>query len=38
MNSHPFDIIPVVDPKTNDLVGIVTTQSIMNLLVESKSP
>ncbi|CAD6523709.1 Cation/H+ exchanger [metagenome] len=36
MNSHPFDIIPVIDPKTDSVVGMVTTQSIMNLLVESK--
>ncbi|MFB5638176.1 MAG: cation:proton antiporter [Nitrosarchaeum sp.] len=36
MNSHPFDIIPVVDPKNDSVVGIVTTQGIMNLLTETK--
>lgn len=38
MNSHPFDMIPVVDPSHNGkVIGIVTNQSIMNLLVEKKS-
>lgn len=36
MNSHHFDIVPVVDPKDDRLVGIVTTHSIMNLLTETK--
>jgi len=37
MNSHPFDIIPVVDPKDGNVIGIVTNQSIMNLLTETKT-
>ena len=37
MNSHPFDIIPVIDPsKDGKVVGIVTTEGIMNLLTETK--
>lgn len=36
MNSHPFDIIPVVDPVNEHVIGIVTTQSIMNLLTETQ--
>ncbi|MBS3923351.1 MAG: cation:proton antiporter [Nitrosarchaeum sp.] len=35
MNSHPFDIIPVVDPANENVLGIVTTQGIMNLLTEN---
>lgn len=35
MNSHPFDIIPVVDPANENVLGIVTTQGIMNLLTET---
>ena len=35
MNSHPFDIIPVVDPANESVLGIVTTQGIMNLLTET---
>lgn len=38
MNSHPFDIIPVVDPKDGKVIGIVTNQSIMNSLTETKTP
>ncbi len=37
MNSHPFDIIPVIDPsKDGKVVGIVTTEGIMNLLTETE--
>ena len=36
MNSHPFDIIPVVDPLNENVLGIVTTQGIMNLLTETQ--
>jgi len=36
MNSHHFDIIPIIDPKNENLVGIVTNHSIMNILTESK--
>mgnify|MGYP000182039722 CR=1 FL=1 len=37
MNSHPFDMIPVVDPKdTGKVIGIVTSEAIMNLLTETK--
>jgi CBS domain-containing protein len=35
MNSHPFDIIPVVNPNNEHVIGIVTTQGIMNLLTET---
>lgn len=37
MNSHPFDLIPVVDPKNNrKVIGVITDEEIMNLLVEKK--
>ncbi len=36
MNSHPFDIIPVVNPNNGHVIGIVTTQGIMNLLSETQ--
>lgn len=36
MNSHPFDIIPVVNPNNEHVIGIVTTQGIMNLLSETQ--
>jgi len=37
MNSHPFDIIPVIDPsKDGKVIGIVTNEGIMNLLTETK--
>ncbi|MDH3395890.1 MAG: cation:proton antiporter [Nitrosopumilus sp.] len=39
MNSHPFDMIPIVDPdNTRKVIGIVTDEAIMNLLVETKKP
>jgi len=39
MNSHPFDMIPVTDPKDNKkVIGIITDESIMSLLVETKKP
>ena len=38
MNSHPFDVIPVVDPKdASKIIGIVTADGIMNLLTETKN-
>ncbi len=38
MSSHPFDMIPVVDPsKDGNVIGIVTNQSIINLLTETKT-
>jgi len=37
MNSHPFDIIPIVNPKEGNVIGIVTNQTIMNLLTDSKT-
>ena len=38
LNSHPFDMIPVVDPsKDGNVIGIVTNQNIMNLLTETKT-
>jgi len=37
MNSHPFDMIPVVDPKdSSKVIGIVTSDAIMSLLTETK--
>ncbi|MGY5152172.1 MAG: cation:proton antiporter domain-containing protein [Candidatus Nitrosopumilus sp. bin_6a] len=37
MNSHPFDMIPVVDPNNDGkVIGIITDEAIMNLLTESK--
>jgi len=37
MNSHPFDMIPVVDPNQGGkVIGIITDEAIMNLLTESK--
>jgi predicted transcriptional regulator len=36
MNSHPFDIIPVVNPNNDHVIGIVTTQGIMTLLSETQ--
>lgn len=36
MNSHPFDMIPVIDPKDGNVIGIVSNHGIMNLLTETK--
>ncbi|GBH34484.1 hypothetical protein NZNM25_12750 [Nitrosopumilus zosterae] len=37
MNSYPFDMIPVVNPEENKkVIGIISNQDIMNLLVEPK--
>ena len=37
MNSHPFDMIPVVDPNdSRKVIGIVTSDALMNLLTETK--
>jgi predicted transcriptional regulator len=37
MNSHPFDMIPVVDPNdSRKVVGVVTSEGLMNLLTETK--
>jgi len=37
MNSHPFDMIPVVDPSdSRKVIGIVTSDALMNLLTETK--
>ena len=36
MNSHPFDMIPVIDPITGQVIGIITDEAIMNLLTETK--
>jgi CBS domain-containing protein len=39
MNSHPFDMIPIVDPKnTKKVIGVVTSEAMMNLLTETKKP
>ncbi|MCV0431809.1 cation:proton antiporter [Nitrosopumilus sp.] len=37
MNSHPFDMIPVIDTN-NKVIGIITDEAIMNLLTEIKKP
>ena len=37
MNSHPFDMIPVIDPNDNGkVIGIITNEAIMNLLTETE--
>lgn len=37
MNSYPFDMISVIDPKDiRKIIGIVTTDGIMKLLTETK--
>jgi len=37
MNSHPFDMIPVVDPENNKkVIGVISNEDIMNLLIENK--
>jgi predicted transcriptional regulator len=38
MNSHPFDMIPIIDPKgSGKIIGIVTADGIMKLLTETKT-
>jgi len=38
MNTHPFDMIPIMDPKNNGkAIGIVTNKGIMELLTDSKN-
>ena len=37
MNSYPFDMISVIDPKDiRKIIGIATTDGIMKLLTETK--
>ena len=37
MNSYPFDMISVIDPKdVRKIIGVVTTDGIMKLLRETK--
>ena len=37
MNSHPFDMIPIVDPNdSRKVMGIVTGEAVMDLLTETK--
>jgi len=37
MNSYPFDMIPVIDPEhQKKVIGIISNQDILNLLVETK--
>ena len=37
MNSHPFNMIPVIDPNNDGkIIGIITDEAIMNLLTETK--
>lgn len=39
MNSHPFDMIPIVDPDdARKVIGIVTAEAMMDLLTETKKP
>ena len=39
MNSHPFDMIPIVDPmNSRKVIGVVTSEAMMNLLTETKKP
>ncbi len=39
LNSHPFNMIPIVDPDdTRKVIGVVTDEAIMNLLVDTKNP
>ncbi|HUT06579.1 MAG TPA: cation:proton antiporter [Nitrosopumilaceae archaeon] len=39
MNTNPFDIIPIIDPKKNGkVIGIVTNKGIMELLTDNKNP
>jgi CBS domain-containing protein len=36
MNSHPFDIIPIIDQENNGkVIGIITNEGIMELLTEA---
>ena len=37
MNSHPFDMIPVINSDAK-VIGIVTDEEIMNLLTDTKKP
>jgi predicted transcriptional regulator len=37
MNSHPFDMIPVIDQNDDGkVIGIITNEAIMNLLTETE--
>ena len=37
MNSHPFDMIPIIDSNDDGkIIGIVTNEGIMELLTDSK--
>ena len=39
MNSYPFDMIPVINPDdTCKVIGIISNEDILNLLVETKKP
>lgn len=38
MNSHPFDIIPVISPtEEGKVIGMVTSENVLNLLAEQES-
>jgi len=38
MNTHPFDMIPIIDPKNDGkVIGIITNKGIMELLTDSKN-
>jgi len=39
INSHPFDMIPIVDPSNDEkIIRIVANEGIMELLTETKKP
>ncbi|MDH3490041.1 MAG: cation:proton antiporter [Nitrosopumilus sp.] len=38
MNTHPFDMIPIMDPKNNrKVIGIVTNKGVMELLTDTRN-
>lgn len=36
MNTHPFDMIPIIEKNNNKVIGVVTNEGIMELLTETK--
>ena len=38
MNTHPFDMIPIMDPKNyGKVIGVVTNKGVMELLTDTKN-
>jgi len=37
MNTHPFDMIPIIDPKDGKVIGIITNTGIIELLTDTKN-